>query len=92
MPPPIADARGGPGAPRRPVSTSPWTPAADEAAAKRSRALRHALAEYELHGLHGRPGPAARGGPGGMTRGDRDLPPRRPEGWLTLGLVVLMLR
>ena len=58
------------------------------AAAKRARALRHALAEYELRSFTIRPGPAAR----------RDPRPDEPpcsrcdpsEGWLTLGLVVVL--
>ena len=68
------------------MTVSP-TPAAEELAAKRARALRHALAEYELRSYVVTAGPAARRDPGPMKR---RIPLAPAEGWLTLGLVLLI--
>ena len=61
---------------------------AADAARQRSRAVRHALAEFEVPVSVRRPRPGPRGGPRPMT----ELRARRPEeGWLTLALVVVMM-
>ena len=74
--------------PPRPARPSEPDTEADEIAAKRTRALRHALAEYELRVLPRHPGRGARRGARPMNR--RQIPLAPAEGWVTLALVTLM--
>ena len=60
---------------RGPATPSRSTPSRGRDA-KRARALRHALAEYELRAYTVTPGPAARGGPRRMTHDDSPGRPR----------------
>ena len=73
---------------RRPVEVAGAGPGGRRAGRQaRPRALRHALAEYELRVLRHHPGPPARRDPGPMNRAH---PARPGRGLVTLGLVLLM--
>ena len=82
--PTTALARGGRAAAERRDAVES-TPRPTSCAAKRARALRHALAEYELPSYAVTPGPTARRDPGPMNAPRSRSRPA--EGWLTLGLV-----
>ena len=71
-------------------AVEPPDPASVEHQAQRARALRHALAEFELRVHRDRTGPVDRRGPG-MTPSVRSRLGGSPtEGWISLALVALM--